>query len=125
MAWKLLPDDARGDREFAAHRRKAKFTRFLVDESLGPECAKVLGQWGYKAEYVSEVGLNGRSDEEIIGWAWRHGRVVLTHDHDFLDNHLLPEHRNPGVIILPGARGDDVLAEASSKMFEGPCSDAL
>jgi hypothetical protein len=36
-------------------------------------------------------------------------RFILTHDIDFLDDQRFPYHRNPGVIVLPGATGDGSL----------------
>jgi hypothetical protein len=33
--------------------------------------------------------------------------VLLTHDHDFLDDARFSEHSNPGVIVLAGGSGDD------------------
>jgi hypothetical protein len=33
--------------------------------------------------------------------------VLLTHDHDFLDDRKFPEHRNPGVVVLAGGDGDE------------------
>jgi len=32
--------------------------------------------------------------------------MIWTHDADFLDDRLVPEHRNPGVVVLPGGDGD-------------------
>jgi hypothetical protein len=37
--------------------------------------------------------------------AWREKRMTWTHDRDFLDDTLLPEHRNPGVVVLHGGDG--------------------
>ena len=31
--------------------------------------------------------------------------MILTHDHDFMNDREFPFHRNPGVIELPGASG--------------------
>ncbi len=64
-------------------------------------------QW-YRMNAVTvwDVGLNGRSDETIFAYAWRHRRILLTHDDDFWNDRKFPEHLNPGVVILPGANGD-------------------
>jgi predicted nuclease of predicted toxin-antitoxin system len=102
MAWKRLPltDEAR------TGWRAAKQTKFFVDESLGPEVTTWLREKGLNVRDVFEERLIGRSDEDIMAFAWRTKRVLLTHDHDFLNNRRFPEHRNPGVIILPGGDGD-------------------
>lgn len=32
--------------------------------------------------------------------------MIWTHDRDFLDDGRFPEHRNPGIVVLPGGDGD-------------------
>ena len=54
-----------------------------------------------------QEGLEGRSDEEVFARAWAEDRILLTHDTDFLDDRRCPPHRNPGVVVLPGAEGGD------------------
>lgn len=83
-----------------------KRTRLLIDESLGVEVADFVREKGYNTEFVGDVGLNGRSDEDVMAYAWRHKRMLWTHDRDFLDDRRFPEHRNPGVVVLPGGSGD-------------------
>ena len=50
--------------------------------------------------------LGGRGEEEVLAYAWREDRMLWTHDRDFLDDTRFPEHRNPGIVILPGGSGD-------------------
>jgi predicted nuclease of predicted toxin-antitoxin system len=83
-----------------------KKSRFLIDESLGVEVANYLREKGYNVQFAGDVGLTGRSDEDVFSYAWRENRMPWTHDHDFLDNTRFPEHRNPGVVVLPGGSGD-------------------
>ncbi len=60
-----------------------------------------------------ELGLTGCSDEDHFAISYRNKRILLTHDEDFLDNRKFPQHRNPGVVVLPGASGNiDILADA-------------
>jgi hypothetical protein len=33
--------------------------------------------------------------------------MLWTYDRDFLDDSKFPEHRNPGIVVLPGGSGDD------------------
>jgi len=101
--WKEVTINPEEVREFVTeHKRK---TRFLIDESLGIEAARVIIEMGWNAIYVGDVGLGGRSDEDVMAYAWRQDRILLTHDDDFLDDRRFPPHRNPGVIVLPGAEG--------------------
>ena len=67
--------------------------------------ARRRGQ-GYNAVFANEVGLSGHSDQDIFSNAWREKRILWTHDRDFLNDARFPEHRNPGLVILPGGDGD-------------------
>ena len=103
MGWKPLSAGTEDqDRDFKRFRKKA---RFLVDESLGEGVARVLRDLGWNAVFGPDVGLRHRADEDVFSYTWREQRILLTHDHDFLDDRRFPPHRNPGVIVLPGASG--------------------
>lgn len=104
MPWKLSGPTTRQD--LAEFRRERKKTRFLIDEDVHPTVVEILKEAGYKAEHVSEVGLDGHPDENVLAYAKRKDRVVLTHDSDFLDERKHPPQGNPGVVVLPGAQGD-------------------
>jgi Domain of unknown function (DUF5615) len=107
MPWGRVPEaPEEGIEEYAKRFRKK--ARFLVDESLGVNVAEVLREHGWNAKYVSELGLEGRSDEEVFAQAWADDRILLTHDTDFLDDRRFPPHRNPGIVVLPGAQGDEL-----------------
>jgi predicted nuclease of predicted toxin-antitoxin system len=79
--------------------------KFLVDESLGIDVAPLISEAGYNAKFAADVGLTGRSDNEVFAFAWANRRVLLTHDRDFLDDDAFPFYRNPSVVVLPGAQG--------------------
>src|SRR5262249_3236699 len=104
--WRELPTASREEQHGLKHLF-TKRARFLVDESLGVGVYEVLVRLGWNAKWAGEVGLLGRSDEEVLAYAWREDRIVLTHDTDFLDQRRFPSHRHPGVIVLPGAEGDE------------------
>ena len=106
MPWKKV--DLPAQREIDAYVRQfKKKARFLVDESLGSEAAKVIRELGWNVKYVNEVALVGHSDEDVFAFAWSDDRILLTHDRDFLDDRSFPTHRNPGVVVLPGGDGDE------------------
>src|SRR6516162_10051520 len=100
MPWRPIKNP---DRRPAALQAK---TRFLIDENLGGEVARYLTEKGYNAEFAGDVGLNGHSDDDVFAYAWREKRMLWTHDRDFLDDSRYPEHRNPGLVVLPGGAGD-------------------
>jgi predicted nuclease of predicted toxin-antitoxin system len=90
-------------REFK--RESSKKARFLVDQCLGIEAARIVSELGWNAVFVGDVGLIDHSDEDIFAYSWREDRIILTHDGDFLDDRRFPPNRNPGVIVLPGGSG--------------------
>lgn len=100
MTWHRLTEPATIDSDFRSR------SRFLIDESLGRGIVDYLKSKRYNAKFVADVGLSGRSDEEILAYAWRQERMLWTHDRDFLNDARFPEHRNPGIVVLPGAAGD-------------------
>jgi predicted nuclease of predicted toxin-antitoxin system len=102
MVWRRLENPKRISTEF-----KTK-TRLLIDESLGARVAEYLRDRGFNALFVADVGRAGRADEDVFAYAWRKRRMLWTHDRDFLDDNRFPEHRNPGLVVLPGGDGDQV-----------------
>lgn len=105
MPWKPIPPVSRRERsEFVTGNRKK--ARFLVDESLGQDVAKRLRERGWNVIHVSEVGLAGHPDENVLAHAYREDRILLTHDPGLLGNRTLLPSKNPGVIVLPGAEGN-------------------
>jgi len=75
--------------------------QFLVDENIHEIVTEILRKKGWNAISVTEVNLAGHSDEDVLAYAWREDQILLTQDHNFLDDRRFPEHRNPGIIILP------------------------
>ena len=125
MAWERI--DVTDDEIAAAARRWKKRARFLVDESIGPEAAAFLREQGWNATAVQDVGLTGRSDEDVYALAAREDRIVLSHDRGFFDDRRFPPHPRAGVVVLPGAAGDtEVLVRAVINMLAilGPYRDA-
>ncbi|HKM84981.1 MAG TPA: DUF5615 family PIN-like protein [Terriglobales bacterium] len=107
MPWKELDEPTDDDRRELDRQYRGK-VQFLVDENAGIEVAKILQGSGYNAKFVADLGLRGRSDEDVFAAAWKDRRVIVTHDADFLDNNRFPPHRNPGVVLVrPGSDGRD------------------
>jgi predicted nuclease of predicted toxin-antitoxin system len=112
MAWKKIEQPRK--RETAEFKRAvARRARFLIDEDLPGALAGALNRWGWNVRNVEDLGLKGRSDEEILAAAFREDRILLTQDRDFLDERRFPRHRNPGLVVLPGGSGNiEALIEA-------------
>ena len=87
---------------------KRKFesnARFLVDESVGINAARLIRDRGWNVCYVEDLDLLDRSHEAVLAFARREQRILLTHHFDFLDDSRFPFHRNPGLVILPPVTG--------------------
>jgi predicted nuclease of predicted toxin-antitoxin system len=109
------------------NRKFESKARFLVDESVGRDAVRLIQDRGWNVRYVDDVGLSGRSDEEVLAFAWEEQRILLTHDFEFLDDHRFPFQRNPGLVVLPGGIGNTLgLAEAINGVLAliGPYSEA-
>lgn len=59
--------------------------RFLVDAQLPPAQARLLGEHGYDAEHVTEIGPADASDRDIWQYALDHDAVIVTKDEDVAD----------------------------------------
>ena len=88
-------------------REFGETARFLVDEDIDPRLAALLSDRGYKSKSVEEVGLSGRSDEDVLAFAKREDRILVTNDQGFANERRFPEHRNPGIVIIPPGPLDD------------------
>lgn len=106
MPWVELSDPTKAERSEAEQFLEKK-ARFLIDENLGEVVAQSLRALGWNATYVGDVGLAGHDDTDVFAFAAREDRILLTHDTDFLDDRKFPPHRNPGVVVLPGAAGEE------------------
>lgn len=58
--------------------------RFHLDESCAGSVAKGLRLHGIDVTTSKDVGLVGATDEEQLAFANSEGRVILTHDSDFV-----------------------------------------
>lgn len=61
--------------------------RYHLDESVARSIAIGLSQRGIDASMPRETGLIGASDAEHLEFARQEGRVLFTHDDDFLALH--------------------------------------
>ena len=59
--------------------------RVIVDDQLPVAPARWITAQGVDAEHVSDVGLSGRQDREIWGFAKREAFIIVSMDSDFRD----------------------------------------
>jgi predicted nuclease of predicted toxin-antitoxin system len=81
--------------------------RFFVDESLGEEAFRILKEMGLNVKGAWSEGLCGKDDGQVVQFARREHRIILTHDHDFLDDKLYPLKLCYGVVVFPYADKSD------------------
>lgn len=74
--------------------------KFLIDENLSPLLGDYLRERKYDAKTVREVGLKGKSDEEIIRWIQKYKRILITADLGFGEIFYLKTFGKIGVVIL-------------------------
>ena len=72
--------------------------KFLLDADMPRSSAEVLHAFDIDVKYVRDLGMRYAKDSEIIAYAQRTGRVVITRDLDFGSILRYPDH--PGAIIL-------------------------
>ncbi len=79
--------------------------RFLVDFNVGRAVADDLCQAGHDAVFVGDTDPR-MSDADILLWAVRERRIVVTMDADFGELVYHSGHPHSGVLFLrmPGAR---------------------
>jgi len=73
---------------------------FVLDENISPLVSQELRALGYDLLHVREVGLKGCSDEELISWAKKEKRALITLDADFSDIRRFPLGSHSGIIRL-------------------------
>ena len=61
--------------------------RFHLDENVDHAIARGLQNRGLDIVTATDAGLLEASDEEYVAYALREGRVIFTHDDDFLRIH--------------------------------------
>ena len=85
-----------------------KKARFLVDEDLDGELTEFRRDDGWNVKGVREVGLSKRGDDDVLAFAWKEKRMVITNDTKFPQGRGFIEQANPGIVVLPDASLDSM-----------------
>jgi predicted nuclease of predicted toxin-antitoxin system len=74
--------------------------RFLLDQSADARLRQYLSERGHDVTRVARDYRAGLPDPEVLAFAYREGRVLITHDRDF--GHLVFVELQPhaGVILF-------------------------
>jgi predicted nuclease of predicted toxin-antitoxin system len=73
--------------------------RFLADESCDFAAVRALRAEGFDVLAVAET-IPGAEDDQVIGYALREGRLLLTEDKDFGQLVYAAGHASCGVILI-------------------------
>lgn len=74
--------------------------RFLVDEDLPRPMTPALLAAGFPAEDVRDVGLRGKTDEEVLDYARVRDETVLTADRAFGSTLRFPLGSHKAIIVI-------------------------
>lgn len=72
----------------------------VIDEDLPRKLDEVLKKLGWEVKDIRDFGLQGKSDEEIIGFAKKCKAVLFSSDKDFLNILKYPPKDYYGIVIL-------------------------
>lgn len=72
--------------------------KFLLDANIPRSSAELMRSFGFDVEDVRDIGMKTAKDQEIIQYALRTERIIVTRDTDFGELLRYPTH--PGAIIL-------------------------
>lgn len=85
--------------------REGAALRFVLDADLRPKAALAARGLGLDVVTVPDTGLGEAADDELLAWAAKEGRVVVTRNRDdFIEWTATFFHRaapHAGVLIVP------------------------
>lgn len=87
-------------------------TDILLDQGLPRSTVSLLQNQGWNVLHTGDIGLIRSSDVEILEYARKEGRTIITLDSDFHTILALTNASKPSVvrIRLEGLRGNDLAA---------------
>ncbi len=74
--------------------------RFLVDENLSPQLAKLLGATGHNAVHVRDLGLASADEAIVLGTAGRENRTIVSAGTDFAAPFAHSHLQKPSVVLF-------------------------
>ena len=80
--------------------KKPNRVKFVADECVGLPTIALLRKLGYSIVTAEEANLRGKSDFEILKWAIKEKRILITEDMDFGSILLYPPKLHHDIILL-------------------------
>jgi predicted nuclease of predicted toxin-antitoxin system len=74
--------------------------RIVLDQGLPTTAAKILRDYGWDALHAREIAMHEATDGEILDYAARESRVVITLDRDFPQILALTVATRPSVVLI-------------------------
>lgn len=74
--------------------------KFLADECIGLPVITLLRKSGFSVDTAKDANLSSKSDFEILKWAIKEKRILITEDMDFGNILLYPPKLHHGIILL-------------------------
>lgn len=74
--------------------------RLFCDQNIMVETAQFLRRQGHDVVSTRDVGLSEAPDEDVLEFAIKDGRVLLTFNADFGDIRLFPAGTHSGIVRL-------------------------
>jgi predicted nuclease of predicted toxin-antitoxin system len=83
-------------------RPSRRFSAGLLDQNVPRAIATWLRQVKptWEVHHATEVGLAGKSDEELFRWGQAQGAIIITFDEDFADQRAFPVGTHHGIVRL-------------------------
>ena len=81
--------------------------KILLDMPVSSALLDVLQSHGHEGVHAHEIGKDRASDRQLLEFARREGRVIITADLDFPRLLALSEAEGPGVILFRGGNYSD------------------
>ena len=99
--------------------------KFLIDNALSPELAKLLEAATHDAIHVRDRSMEKASDEKIFEVAASEGRIIVSADTDFGTILTFRRQRLPSVIIFrhPSPRRPEMQAQLLLENLAGFSED--
>jgi len=74
--------------------------RFITDEDVPRSTARVLRDAGFDVVDVRDVGLRGKSDDDVFEYAQNENRLIITCDMGFSNILNFPPSGNRGIVVV-------------------------
>jgi predicted nuclease of predicted toxin-antitoxin system len=74
--------------------------RFLIDEDVPRSTARLLREAGVDAVDVRDVGLKGKSDQEVFEFAQREDRLLISCDLGFANTLRYSPTESVGILVI-------------------------